>query len=111
MNEMMEEIRERVENAPRLLVSKADEGGRLGVAASVYEEEDGLNTLCYLPSNYGEAVQNYLAAEIVAAYEDRERLLSALDAVISALAEEGLEDAARDLANRAVSGWSRFERV
>jgi hypothetical protein len=66
----LEDIRERVEKAPRLLVAKANEGG-YEHPASVYEEEDGLNPLCYLPGEFGTEYQDALALEIVAAYEDR----------------------------------------
>lgn len=102
----LEEIRERVENAPRLLIAKANEDG-FGHPASVYEEEDGLNTLCYLPGEYSGEWQDKLAAEIVAAYEDRARLLAALDSVCSGLAEYELEDGARDMAARAIKVWKR----
>jgi hypothetical protein len=102
----LEEIRERVESAPRLLVAKANEGG-YEHPATVYEEEDGLNTLCYLPGEYSEIWQDALAAAIVDAYEDRARLLAALDSVCNGLAEYELEDGARDMANRAIKVWKR----
>lgn len=102
----LEDIRERVEFAPRLLVSKANEGG-YEHPASVYEEEDGLDTLCYLPGNYGVEYQDALAQAIVDAYEDRARLLAALDSVCNGLAEYELEDGARDMANRAIKVWQR----
>jgi Asp/Glu/hydantoin racemase len=107
----LEEIRERVESAPRLLVAKANEGGYTH-PASVYEEEDGLNTVCYLPGEYSGEWQDVLAGEIVAAYEDRARLLAALDAVCKAvaglaesLAEDEMEAGARSVAARAIANW------
>lgn len=106
-------IRERVENAPRLLVAKANESG-YEHPASVYEEEDGLNTLCYLPKSYSDEWQDALAAEIVAAYEDRARLLAALDAVCKAVpsicesnADDEMEDGARSVAEHAARDWTR----
>jgi hypothetical protein len=99
----LEEIRERVEYAPRLLVSLTNEGG-YEHPASVYEEEDGLNTLCYLPGEYGEDYQNELAREIVNAYEDRARLLAALETAMS----YGNEYTRRDLAeivDETIKNW------
>lgn len=114
MDDVMKDIRGRVEDAPRLLVSKANEGG-YEHPASVYEEEDGLNALCYLPHTYGEEYQNAYAQEIVDAYEDRERLLFALDAVCKSVvsicesnADDEMEDGARSVAAHAVANWSRF---
>ncbi len=102
----LEEIRERVEYAPRLLVSKANEGG-YDHPASVYEEEDGLNTLCYLPGEYGVEYQDALAESIVAAYEDRARLLAALDSITSNLTEYEMDSEVRSLADNAIKKWQR----
>jgi hypothetical protein len=111
----LDEIRERVENAPRLLVSKANEGG-YEHPASVYEEEDGLNTLCDIPHVYGVEYQDLLAQAIVDAYEDRARLLAALDAVCKAVpsicesnADDEMEDGARSVAAHAVKNWKPRE--
>lgn len=108
----LEEIRERVENAPRLLVATTEENDFY--PASVYEEEDGLNTLCYLPEEYSGEWQDALARQIVAAYEDRARLLAALDAVCKAVpsicesnADDEMEDGARSVAAHAVRDWTR----
>jgi len=102
----LEEIRERVENAPRLLVATTEENDFY--PASVYEEEDGLNTLCYLPGEYSGEWQDTMARAIVDAYEDRARLLAALDAICGALDAEGMEDwSARDMADNAVKNWKR----
>lgn len=78
----LEEIRERVESAPRLLVSKANEGG-YPHTASVYEEEDGLDTLANIPDYYGPEWQNQIAQGFVDAYVDRARLLAALEVAMS----------------------------
>lgn len=111
----LKDIRARVENAPRLAVSKAYEGG-YAHHASVYEEEDGLNTLCNIPHVYNPEWQDRLAEEIVAAYEDRAKLLSALDAVCKSvtglaesLAEDEMEAGARSVAERAIKDWKRPE--
>lgn len=101
----LDEIRERVENAPRLLVDEANDFTN----ASVYEEEDGLETLALMPVYYSDEAQNAIARDIVAAYEDRARLLAALDNVISGLAEYELEDGARDMANYALKKWKPRE--
>lgn len=74
----LEEIRERVEYAPRLLVSKANEGG-YEHPASVFEEEDGLDALCFAHPAYGPEWQDAGMQSIVDAFEDRARLLAALD--------------------------------
>lgn len=78
----LEEIRERVESAPRLLVSKANEDG-FGVPASVYEEEDGLNALCFAHPEYSAEWQDAGMQSIVDAFEDRARLLAALEIAMS----------------------------
>lgn len=110
----LQDIRVRVDSAPRLRVATTEESNFY--PASVYEEEDGLNTLCYLPGEYSGEVQDALAAEIVAAYEDRARLLAALDAVCKAVpsicesnADDEMEDGARSVANSAIANWSRHE--
>jgi len=106
----LEEIRERVENAPRLLVATTEENDFY--PASVYEEEDGLNTLCYLPGEYSGEWQDTVARAIVDAYEDRARLLAALDAVCTSLpsiceslAEDEMEDGARSIVDEAIKNW------
>lgn len=101
----LEEIRQRVENAPRLLVATTEENDFY--PASVYEEEDGLNTLCYLPGEYGGEYQDALAREIVAAYEDRAKLLAALDSIISNLTEYEMDSEVRSLADNAIKKWQR----
>lgn len=101
----LEEIRARVENAPRLLVSKANEGG-YEHPASVYQEEDGLDMLCYMPHVYHPEWQDHSAEQIVSAYEDRGRLLAALDAVL----EYGNDYTRSDLSeivNEALENWKR----
>jgi hypothetical protein len=102
----LNEIRERVENAPRLKVATTEENDFY--PASVYEEEDGLNTLCYLPGEYSGAWQDMLAREIVAAYEDRARLMAALDA----LKDYGNDYIQRDLneiISEAIENWKPRE--
>ena len=76
----MNAIRERVENAPRLLVATTEENDFY--PASVYEEEDGLNTLCYLPGEYSGEWQDALAQSIVDMRNDREKLMTVLDIVL-----------------------------
>lgn len=102
----LDEIRERVENAPRLLVATTEENGFY--PASVYEEEDGLNTLCYLPGEYGFAYQDALAREIVAAYEDRAKLLAALEIAMS-YGNEYTRSALREIVDETIKDWKRPE--
>lgn len=97
----LDEIRERVENAPRLLVSPVNEGG-YEHPASVYEEEDGLETLAVIPNYYFASTQNALAQAIVDAYEDRARLLAALDAMLDYGNQE-------EIAEEAVKNWKPRE--
>lgn len=102
----LNEIRERVENAPRLRVATTEENDFY--PASVYEEEDGLNTLCYLPGEYSGAWQDMLAREIVAAYEDRARLMAALEVAMG----YGNEYTRRDLAeivDETIENWKPRE--
>lgn len=103
----LDEIRERVEIAPRLLVSKANEGG-YAHPASVYEEEDGLETLCVIPDTYFVATQDAIAQEIVNAYEDRAKLMAALDIAMG----YGNEYTRRDLAeivDETIKNWKPRE--
>lgn len=103
----LDDIRERVENAPRLLVSPVNEGG-YEHPASVYEEEDGLNTLCYLPGEYGKVYQNALAQEIVHAYEDRARLLAALE-VAMGYGNEYTRADLREVVEDTIENWKPRE--
>lgn len=102
----LEDIRERVENAPRLRVATTEENDYY--PASVYEEEDGLNTLCYLPGEYSGEYQDALAAEIVAAYEDRAKLLAALNAVLE-FGNVYIQEELRDVMDDAIKHWKRPE--
>lgn len=104
----LDAIRERVEYAPRLLVSKANEDG-FGAPASVYEEEDGLNTLCFAHPEYSAEWQDFGMQSIVNAYEDRARLMAALDSIISNLHEYEMDGEARSLAENAVKNWKPRE--
>ncbi len=103
----LKDIRERVENAPRLRVATTEENDFY--PASVYEEEDGLNTLCYLPGEYSGEWQDALAKAIVDAYEDRARLLAALDSIISNVTEYEMDDQVRYMADNAVKNWKPRE--
>lgn len=102
----LDEIRERVENAPRLLVATTEENDFY--PASVYEEEDGLNTLCYLPGEYSGEYQDALAAEIVAAYEDRAKLLAALEIAMS-YGNEYTRSDLREIVDETLENWKRPE--
>lgn len=103
----LEEIRERVENAPRLLVSKANEGG-YDHPASVYEEEDGLETLCVMPANYHPEWQDMGAQAIVDAYEDRARLAAALDAVLE-FGNAYIQRDLQEVIDEAIKDWKPRE--
>lgn len=103
----LEDIRERVENAPRLLVSKANDSG-FEHPASVYEEEDGLDTLCYLPKSYSGEWQNALAQAIVDAYEDRARLLAALEEALGYGNEYTRHDL-RESVDEVIANWKPRE--
>jgi hypothetical protein len=102
----LDEIRERTENAPRLRVATTAENDFY--PASVYEEEDGLNALCYLPGEYSGEWQDQLAKEIVAAYEDRAKLMAALEIAMG----YGNEYTRRDLAeivDETIKNWKPRE--
>jgi hypothetical protein len=101
----LEEIRERVETTPRLAAFRADDYRN----GSIYEEEDGLDTLVQVPGYYADEAQNSILDLFMNAVEDRARLLAALDSICSNLAEYAMDDMARDLADRAIKNWKRPE--
>lgn len=98
----LEEIRERVDSAPRLGAFRADDYQN----ASIYEVEDGLDTLVEVPHYYADEAQNSILDLFVNAVEDRARLLAALDAICNALDEDGEDWNARDMADRAIKNWA-----
>ena len=102
----LEDIRERVEHAPRLRVATTEENDFY--PASVYEEEDGLNTLCYLPGEYSGEWQDALARAIVDAYEDRARLLAALEIAMSYGNEYTRRDI-QEIVDETITNWKRPE--
>jgi len=102
----LDAIRERVENAPRLRVATTEENDFY--PASVYEEEDGLNTLCYLPGEYSGEWQDALARAIVDAYEDRARLLAALEIAMSYGNEYTRRDI-QEIVDETITNWKRPE--
>lgn len=102
----LDEIRERVENAPRLRVATTEENDFY--PASVYEEEDGLNTLCYLPGEYSGEWQDALARAIVDAYEDRAKLLAALE-VAMGYGNEYTRADLREVVDEAIENWKSRE--
>lgn len=70
----IDQIRERHENSPRLLAADADGDS----PASVYEEEDGLDTICTIPGYYGTEYQNAMAEALVQTWRDRGALLAVI---------------------------------
>ena len=102
----LDEIRERVENAPRLRVATTEENDFY--PASVYEEEDGLNTLCYLPGEYSGEWQDALAQAIVHAYEDRARLLAALE-IAMGYGNEYTRADLREVVDETIENWKPRE--
>jgi hypothetical protein len=98
----LEEIRERVETAPRLRVATTEENDFY--PASVYEEEDGLNTLCYLPGEYSGEWQDALARAIVDAYEDRAKLLAALE-IAMGYGNEYTRADLREVVDETIENW------
>ena len=57
---------------PSLLVAHSDAGS----PASVYEEADGLETICNIPGYYSPEAQNQIADAIVDMQSDRDTLLA-----------------------------------
>lgn len=74
-------IRERANQFPKLRVMEADPGDFQPVA-SVYEEADGLETICSIPGYYPADEQNRIAHAIASAPTDMARLLAAVEAVL-----------------------------
>lgn len=70
----LDEIRERVRNQPAL------RGAFEETPASIYEEEDGLETLLSAPEYYSKEAQNNIVKMFLDMADDRRRLLQALDA-------------------------------
>ena len=65
-------IEARAGHFPSLLVAHSDAGS----PASVYEEADGLETICNIPGYYSPEAQNQIADAIVDMQSDRDTLLA-----------------------------------
>jgi hypothetical protein len=85
---------------PKLLVAEADGGEQ---PASVYEEADGLETICTIPGYYSAEAQNKLAHTIANMRDNHTALLGAVRAVLAecdATDTETDEALQSDLVNR-----------
>jgi hypothetical protein len=77
----LDEIRERVRTTPQLQGTLAHDEN----VASIFEDEDGLETLLEVPGYYSHQAQDNIVKMFLQMNEDRTRLLQALDAAQEAL--------------------------